>query len=324
MDLTNTFLYLELKNICTTYESLSFIDIDPIELFGLRPKNNEPYTDFNIIKRKITKKYYKLVNRYHPDKFNNSTMVNETTLSIKHCLVNVCDIVDGSFAAFINDLYQLFISSIEKSPEDLINLINNADNMLLNDHTFDHQGLKKHFDQNVAKEYITPTEEQLNVFNSKISKIEEEKLTETDILDLVQQEKNKRTENNITNIFENYDINDPSFNDIFNNTFLNTKNNDKYEDKLIEHSNNDVQAFNWNNSNNSLLDSVFNTQDTQKLSTNASPSNSKITSLDDAFGPMRTGEYVEQKMTFEQLLLQRNEQNAMFKSNALKNKPNST
>jgi hypothetical protein len=107
--LTNTsFLCQQLIKINKKYESNSFVDIDFIKLFGLCPKpqrTQRTLEDINLIKKKMTAKYYNLALKYHPDKFVSST---ESILNIINCFVSIDEIKSGEFLSFINDIYEMF------------------------------------------------------------------------------------------------------------------------------------------------------------------------------------------------------------------------
>jgi hypothetical protein len=120
----NNYLCRQLLDINKKYESSTFIDIDFIDLFNLY---NQSYDDLNILKKKITAKYYNLALKYHPDKYIN---INEEIINIKNCYITIDELKSGSFISFINDIYEMLINMIIQDTESLINLINGYINLI--------------------------------------------------------------------------------------------------------------------------------------------------------------------------------------------------
>jgi hypothetical protein len=314
--LTNTsFLCQQLIKINKKYESNSFVDIDFIKLFGLCPKTQKTQRtleDINLIKKKMTAKYYNLALKYHPDKFVSST---ESILNIINCFVSIDEIKSGEFLSFINDIYEMFNQMIVEDPESLINIINGKTEDILNkfDMNSDYYNLKRRFDTTASKDYLKATDQQMREFEEELNKVKiaDAKINESQLKNLIECEQGKRETLKVDRMFSETEQTNPEFNKIFNDAFDNTKNT------MLNVTDTGLDTFSGSND---IMAYNFNTN--YDLSTGISSANASnfgagtsISDISEAFGPIRVNNMMKtQQMTFEDMLAQRDSQDKMFKN----------
>ncbi len=310
--LADNILIKELSRINNVYGSSSFVDIDFIKLFDLVPTEKNKLDDPILIKKKIMNKFYALAIKYHPDKYSS----NEDTTAHVNILDNfvlVEDIKNGSFMGFVEDIRKTLIDVLEKEPQTVINIINGDISTIFGnyDPNSDFVSLKRRFDSNINKDYIKPTQDQLDTFNFSNTKISDTRIDDKEIMDLISSEVEKREKLKIDNIFSGEDQNDKNFNAKFNEAFetakfstLNTTDNLDTEP--------DAQTFNIQPFN-SNSDFNFNLNLTT-TNTNAKTF-SQATSLDEAFGVINVNpkNVPSKQKTYEELLSEREEQINSFK-----------
>lgn len=265
------------------YESTSFVDIDFLNLFGIR-ENSEN------LKKKITTKYYNLALKYHPDKHTNN---NESIINVANCFINIEEIKSGSFLSFINDIYEMLLNILKEDPETLLNLINGETDELLNKFDFnsDFNNLKRRFDKNVNKEYYRPNVEQINEFNNEMKKqsITEIKLDSSQMESLINLEQEKRNNLKIEKVFTEEEQQNTNFKEIFNNKFE--------DDKEVDETITTIQAFNYDDSSLTLIGL-----------------NSNISDINEAFGPIRVNNKIKKEiLSYDRLLEERDNQDKLFK-----------
>ena len=290
-----------LIDINKRYESATFVDIDFIDLFGLHSiKSISTNVNIDQIKKKITKKYYSLALKYHPDKYINSI---DTVAQIKNCFVNMEDIKSGQFLSFIYDIYTMLNNMIVEDPESLINLINGNTDEILNkfDLNYDFNNLKKHFDNSHTKEYLKASDEQIKEFNNELEKqiVSEIKIELSQSNSLIEFENEKRNKLKIETIFTEEQQNSKEFINVFNEMFDLTKDKTFLTENL---NSSQIQPFNFNNSYDMNLGFV---------STGLS---NTISDIAEAFEPIKVNSTIQtQKLSFDELLAQRKHQDKQFK-----------
>lgn len=271
------------------YESTSFVDIDFLDLFGIKDNSEN-------LKKKITTKYYNLALKYHPDKHINN---NDTIINVVNCYINIEEIKSGQFLSFINDIYEMLLNIEKEDPDTLLNLINGETNELLNKFDFnsDFNNLKRRFDRNINKEYYKPNIEQVNEFNNEMKKqsIVEIKLDPVQMEKLIDSEQNKRENLKIEKIFTEEEQKRENFKEIFN---------DKFEDnRETDETITSIQAFNFNDSYLTLTGI-----------------NNNISDIDEAFGPIRINNKLKKNIiSYDELLRDRDNQDKLFKIPIKKN-----
>lgn len=318
--INNSYLCTQLIEINKKYEDTSFVDINFIQLFGLCGKHSKSIDDFDKIKKKITKKFYTLALKFHPDKYINSV---EIIVDVKGCAISVEEIISGAFFSFINDIYNMLINMIIEDPATLLNIINDDELNIIKkiDEYSDHVGLKRRFDNNsINKEYLKPSEENLKKFESELQKmsITEIKIDDNQIKNLTDLKKEQRNQLVIEKRFSDIDQTDPiAFNDMFNSVFNMEKNKKLFNDQIQEQNN----FNNQNNSNNQnySIDHIkaFNFDDnydsTIGLGTVSIGINSNIYDINDAFEPIRIDSQHQLKiMTFEEMMADREKQDSFI------------
>jgi hypothetical protein len=307
--LTNTsYLCNKLIEINKKYESNSFIDIDFINLFGLRSKTTKTVADLDKIKKKLTMKYYNLILKYHPDKCTKS---DKNIINIDNCFISVDEIKSGKLVSFITDIYTMFneMMSDDGDIESLIEIINGNTDDFLNkvDMNGDYYNLKRRFDGNVNKDYVKATEEQMREFEEELNKVKiaDSKINEDQLISLIELEQNKREKSvEIERIFTQEEQFEPDFNKKFNDVFDTNKNSYMGTSTTSDNdsTNTNIMAFNFNN-NYDL-----------SIGVSSVGLSSSITDLSEAFGPIRVNNNMKQQsLTYEQLLVQRREQENLFK-----------
>lgn len=212
-------LYKQLIEINKKYESTTFIDIDFIELFGIRLIN------IDEAKKKITNKYYSLALKYHPDKYINTIDI-EQLIDINNILVNIDDIKSGQFLSFITDIYKILINIITEDKDNLKLIIEGCDLLSMN-YGGDHSSLKKHFN---SKAYNIPTNDTEKIQNEIISEI---KIDDKELQKLIDIQIEKRKELNIEQIFTEDDIKSEGFKNKFNNKFETTIVNSNVQTEIL-------------------------------------------------------------------------------------------
>lgn len=285
------YLCQQLILINKKYESYSFVDIDFIELFGLKFKIKYTLDNLNQIKKKITTKYYSLALKYHPDKHIDN---NDLVINVINSFVNITEIKSGEFLSFISDIYQMLLNLITEDPELLINLVNGNTEEILGkfDYNGDFYNLKKRFDYSFNTEYIKPDIEQVDEFENNLERILEIKINEEEILSLIEQEKEKRELVKVEQILTETEIETNQFNEVFDNV--------KYNN--TEFYSTDIQAFNFN----------------KNYELSAGKSADYATDIDEAFKPININSKIDTKIiSYEELLTQRESQDKSFKSSLI-------
>lgn len=300
------YLCKQLSEINEKYNTNSFVDIDFIELFGLQSKTHQTINDLDKIKRKFTAKYYNLALLYHPDKFSGSDEI----INIKNCFVTTDEIKCGLFLSFVTDIYEMLNNMIKEDPENLINIINGDTEQISNrvGLNSDFYGLKHKFDGGISKEYLKPTSEQLKEFEKELINIKKKdtKITIDRTEMLVKKEMDKRDKLKIDNIFTNEQIqNKTKFKNIFNETF-DTKKNANLRDLYQEHDDKkEIEP-----ANNIICNYVTGSGVGAMIGTSTS-----ITDISEAFEPIKIiNNHKEQKITLEELISQRENQDKLFKN----------
>lgn len=295
------YLCKQLMEINKKYESNSFANIDFIELFGLHSKSQQTINDLDKIKRKFTAKYYNLALLYHPDKYSGRNDI----INIKNCFVTADEIKSGLFLSFITDIYGMLNNMIKEDSENLINIVNGNTEQISNSVGLnnDFYNLKRKFDGGICKEYLKPTNEQIEEFENELINIKKKdtKITIDQTKVLVDNEMEKRDQLKIDNIFTNKQIQDKTkFKKIFNETFNSLKNQDQSQDvkNVVEPANNVICNY------------VSGTGVGAMIGTNTS-----ITDISEAFEPIKiTDNHKERKTTFNELISQRENQDKLFKN----------
>lgn len=320
LSINQSYLCQQLIEINKKYESCTFVDIDFIDLYGLSnssTQNADTDIDLTIIKKKIVTKYYGLALKYHPDKYVNN---NDDIINLKNCFIKVDEIKNGQLLAFINDIHQLLINLIIEEPESLVNIIKGNTDQVLNkyDLSADHISLKRRYQNDMINTEVRPaTEEQLRQFEEEMKRniIIDTKMDKDEMLSKADEEITKRSEFKVEEVFTEEQLSQlkeidenglPKFNNVFNSAFENHKdsvisvsNNDEdgSYDKMFSNTN-DIQPYNFGNG--------------QTMLAHGSLSNS-ISELSEAFGPIKISKQSHQ-LTFEQMMLQRDEQDKLFKN----------
>jgi hypothetical protein len=166
----------KLNEICNKYATNSFIDIDIITLFNLN-KIFIDQNDIKMFKKKLSKVYYDLSVKYHPDKVTDKFNSNDNII-IQHIRIDKNDIIDGSLWTFINDIYNLFNEYINKSPEIIYKICNNDYNKDVSlDHNKLKQGFKKYNNIKYEKIYTNDKIVDNKISVDEFSKLLNEKIT---------------------------------------------------------------------------------------------------------------------------------------------------
>ena len=260
--------------INSKYEDQSFIDIDIIDLFGLKNLITDNM-DVKMLMKKLTTKYHNLSLKYHPDKFVNN---DKEIINIKQCMIIVEEIKNGMFLSFINDIYNILKDIIKNDPSDLINIANGN----ISHPTDDFYDLKKKIERKPAE-----TKADRPIHN--IEKITEQKITDRDIGRLMQEEITKRNKLNIVNVFDQPDFDartTQKFKEKFNNKFEETKETC------------DEQPANEMN----LDDMAINTQIGIYIGNleGCFGRSSNVTDLEEAFKPIKVPKKCKQSKTFDE------------------------
>ena len=290
------FLCQKLTEINKKYESKSFVDIDFIELFNLSTNN------IDQIKKKLTKKYYSLALKYHPDKVNSSNKI----INIKNCFVNIDDIKSGEFLSFIKDIYEMINN---EDIETLINLINGNNDDILNKFNInmDHNQLKNNYVRNIMmNDNSVASDTTIDDFKKELEKVKisEIKLDENQIKKLINNELEKRDEIKISNIFTDEQKESTNFKTIFNETFDNEKTVLLNED-ITESSCYEIKSINFNNS---LVVNGVDAYSILKISNTAYD-------INEAFAPLKISSKLksQNKLSYDQYLIERDSQDKLFK-----------
>lgn len=315
--LNNNYLCQQLIIINKKYEYNSFVDIDFIQLFGLNDINAQ--NDINVIKKKLTTKYYNLSLKYHPDKHLNN---ENTIVPVINVPININEIKDGSFVSFINDIYNMLQYIIKNEPETIINIINgNASELLNFDLISDHYSLKKNYTLPHTQEYTKPSENQVENFRSKLksNQIIETKLLDTELNNLIETKNDERSKLTIEKQFTDEQTSDKHFNKVFNNTFDDQKNSTIFND---EQDNDQTLEMCLRGYGKSCEVKEFN--DSMDLSLVAGELSKTISNIDEAFSPIMVNNKLKvSKKTpeemYAEMLEQRCVQDDIFKdANKLK------
>lgn len=309
--LTDTsYLCSKLIEINKKYESTSFIDIDFIDLFSLRTMTAKTMADIKNIKKKITTIYYKLMLKYHSDKFMSH---KENVIKINNCFICVDEIKSGQFASFINDIYEMFNEMLldVSGLENFLEIISSNTDDVLNkfDINSDFYNLKRRFDMNInSKDYLKASDEQIKEFKTDINKIKivDSKINGDQIKSLINSElQNRANSINTERLFTEKEQLEDGFNEKFNNVFDSAKNlNTDTSEQLDTNSiNTDIVAYNYDDNCN------------LSFGNNATNLTNCITELSEAFKPIRVNNIIKtQQLTYEDLLTQRKEQEDFFKN----------
>ena len=197
---------------------------------------------------------------------------------------------------------------IKEDPENLINIINGDTEQLSNNVglSSDFYNLKRKFDGGINKEYLKPSSEQLKEFKKEFeNEFKETKITSDQTDMLIKDEMEKRDKLKIDKIFTDEEIQDKNkFKGIFNEKFDDNKNMN------IQNSQNNETSTEIEPANNMICNYVVGCGVGAMIGTNTS-----ITNISEAFEPIKVNnKRKEQNITYDELILQREDQDTLFKN----------